>query len=84
MSDAALDNEQYASTTGSPISKRGVGYTVYDPMGLKIGRAERVFVNWDQEPEYVRVRIGLIGMRSVLIPVQFAEIDDERQILVLK
>ena len=84
MSDAALDNEQYVSTTDAPVSKRGVGYAVYDPMGQKIGRAERVFVNWDQEPEYVRVRIGLIGWRSVLIPVQFAEIDDERQILVLK
>lgn len=84
MSDAALDNEQYVSTTDSTISKRGVGYTVYDPMGQKIGRAERVFLNWHQEPEYVRVRIGLIGRRSVLIPVQFAEIDDERQNLVLK
>jgi hypothetical protein len=39
MSDAALDNEQYATITGSPISKRGVGYAVYDPMGQKIGRA---------------------------------------------
>ena len=37
-----------------------------------------------KNPEYVRVRIGLIGRRSVLIPAQFAEIDDERRILVLK
>ena len=57
---------------------------VAGPMGQKIGRAERVFVNRDQEPEYVRVRIGLIGRRSVLIPAQFAEIDDERRILILK
>jgi PRC-barrel domain len=63
------------STTDSPVSKWGIGYAVYDPMGQKIGRAESVFVNRDQEPEYVRVRLGLIGRRSVLVPVQFVEIE---------
>jgi hypothetical protein len=43
-----------------------------------------VFVNRNEEPEYVRVRIGFFGQKSVLIPVQFAEVDDERQTLVLK
>jgi hypothetical protein len=63
---------------------RGAGYAVYDPLGQKIGRAEKVFVNWNKECEYVRVRIGLFGRKSVLIPVQLAEVDDERRILVLK
>jgi hypothetical protein len=63
---------------------RGAGYAVYDPLGQKIGRAEKVFVNWNKEFEYVRVRIGLFGRKSVLIPVQLAEVDDERRILVLK
>ncbi|HSK83573.1 MAG TPA: hypothetical protein VK902_09270 [Rubrobacter sp.] len=72
------------SNTDSAASTRGAGYAVCDHLGQKIGRAEEVFVNGDEEPEYVRVRIGLLGKRSVLIPVQFAELDDERQILVLK
>jgi hypothetical protein len=53
-------------------------------LGQKIGSAEEVFVNWNEEPQYVRVRIGLFGRKSVLIPVQFTEVDNERQILVLK
>lgn len=53
-------------------------------MGQKIGTAEQVFMNRNQQPEYVRVRVGLFGRRSVLIPVQFAEVDDVRQILILK
>jgi hypothetical protein len=53
-------------------------------LGQRIGSADEVFMNWNEEPEYVRVRIGLFGRKSVLIPVQFAEVDDERQILVLK
>jgi hypothetical protein len=84
MSDAALGNDAQVGTTNSAASKRGVGYAVHDPVGQKIGRAEEVFVNLDEEPEYVRVRIGLLDRRTVLIPVQFAEVDDERQILVLK
>ncbi len=48
-----------------------VGYEILDPEGRKIGRAKEVFTNAHGEPEYVRVRIGLLGMRSVLIPVGF-------------
>jgi hypothetical protein len=86
MSDATLDNKPNLSTPSSATSKRGAGYAVFDPLGQKIGSAEELFVNWSEEPEYikVKVRVGLFGRKSVLIPVQFAEVDDERQILVLK
>jgi hypothetical protein len=86
MSDAALDNESNVGTpsSGSAASKRGAGYAVFDPLGQRIGSAEEVFVNWNEEPEYVKVRIGLFGRKAVLIPVQFAEVDDEKRILVLK
>jgi hypothetical protein len=33
---------------------------------------------------YIRVRIGPSGTKTVLIPVQFVETDEERKILVLK
>jgi PRC-barrel domain len=82
--DAAVDKQSHASSAGSAAPKRRAGYAVYDPLGQKIGSAEEVFRNKDGEPQYVRVRMGLFGMRSVLIPVQFAEVDDERQTLVLK
>jgi len=84
MSNAALDDRAKVSSANSAPSIRGGGYAVYDPLRQKIGRAERVFVNWNEEPEYIRVRIGFFGLKSVLIPVQLAEVDDERQMLVLK
>lgn len=64
--------------------ERCVGYGVYDPLGEKIGSVERLFVNESQEPEYVRVRIGLFRLRSILIPVGFVEIDEELRSLMLK
>lgn len=59
-----------------------VGYSVCDPRGQKIGRAERLFVNGRGEPEYIRVKTGLF--KTVLIPVQSVAADEERRALVLQ
>lgn len=60
------------------------GYGVHDPMGQKVGRLEKLFVNDEGEPEYVRVGIGLFARRSVLIPVESALADEERRRLTLQ
>ena len=84
MPDATIDRRPHASGASSATSKWATGYAVFDPLGQKIGRAEEVFVNWDGEPGHIRIRLGLFGMKSVLIPVQFVETDDENKALVLK
>ena len=84
MPDAALDERSHASTMRCADAKRGAGYAVYDPVGQKIGSAEEVFVNQDGEPMYIRVHIGLLFSRTVLIPVQFVETYDEIETLVVK
>ena len=61
-----------------------VGYSVCDPRGQKIGRAEKAFLNGSGEPEYISVKTGLFGFRTVLIPVQTAAVDEERRALVLQ
>jgi hypothetical protein len=61
-----------------------VGYRVCDPRGQKIGRAEKVFLNGSGEPEYIRVKMGLLGIKTILIPVQAAAVDEERRALVLQ
>ena len=43
-----------------------------------------MFANSDGEPLYIRVRIGLFGMKTVLIPVQVVETDKVRKTLVMK
>ena len=83
MSDTTVQEQTTAGGAGSVASKWGAGYAVYDPVGQKIGIAEEVFANRDGEPVYVRVRIGLFA-RSVLIPVQVVEMDEQSKTLVLK
>lgn len=60
------------------------GYGVHDPLGRKVGRVQKLFVNDEGEPEYVRVRLGLLGLRQVLIPVESALADEERKRLTLQ
>ena len=43
-----------------------------------------MFANSDGEPVYIRVRIGLFGMKTVLIPVQFVDTDKVRKTLFMK
>ena len=59
-------------------------YAVHDPQGCKIGNLEALLFNEHQEPEYVRVTIGFLEFRTVLIPVQAVAVDEGRRALVLQ
>ena len=60
------------------------GYWVRDPLGRKIGRLKRLFLNESGGAEYAEVKVGLFGMKTVLIPVQTVTADAERRFLVLE
>jgi hypothetical protein len=61
-----------------------VGYVVCDPLGKKVGSVERLFVNGGGEPEYIRVKMGLLGPKSVLLPVLYVAVDEKRRVLLLE
>ena len=84
MPKAAIHAPTNVGRATAAATNNGSGYSVYDPVGQKIGIVERVFANPDGEPVYIRVRIGFFGMRAVLIPVQVVETDEKRKTLVLK
>ena len=71
---------------GGSIWTRGeyIGYTVCDPRGQKIGCAEKIFLNGSGEPEYISVKMGFFGFKTVLIPVQTATVEEEWRALVLQ
>lgn len=71
-------------SSGVEAPERYVGYGVYDPLGRKIGSVEKLFVHENHKPEYVRVKMGLFGLKYVLTPVGFVAIDQERRTLMLK
>ncbi len=47
------------------IEDRFAGYEVYDQAGEKIGRVDDLFVDENDQPEYIGVKMGLFGLKSV-------------------
>src|SRR3712207_3134520 len=60
------------------LEERFEGYEVYDPNGEKIGKVDDLFVDENDQPEYIGVKMGLLGMKSTLIPWELASADEER------
>jgi uncharacterized protein (TIGR02271 family) len=52
------------------------GYTVYDNAGSKIGKVDDLFLDQNDSPEYIGVKMGLLGTRSTLIPMELATTDE--------
>ena len=61
-----------------------VGYELHDPLGKKIGSVQERFLNDNDEPEYIKVKMGFLGSRSVLIPVESVAVNEERRFLILR
>jgi hypothetical protein len=64
--------------------KQCAGYWVCDPRGRKIGKLKRLFLNGSGGAEYAEVKVGLFGVKTVLIPLQTVSLDAERRSLVLE
>ena len=56
-------------------------YTVYDQHYEKIGKVDDLFVDEHDQPEYIGVKTGFLGMTSTLIPMELARVNDRRKLI---
>jgi uncharacterized protein (TIGR02271 family) len=66
-----------------PPEERYAEYGIYDQYGERIGPLSDLFVDENDEPEYVGVETGLPRNRSVLIPAEAITIDDRLRRMVV-
>src|SRR3712207_3791160 len=64
------------------LEDRFAGYEVYDSNAEKIGKVDDLFVDENDNPEYVGVKMGFLGTRSTLIPMDIVTVEDESSRLV--
>ena len=57
------------------------GYQAYDLHYEKIGKVDDLFVDEHDNPEYVGVKIGFLGTRTTLIPIELVRINDKRRLV---
>ena len=63
------------------VADRFAGYTVYDRSYEKIGNVDDLFLDESDQPEYIGVKMGFLGTRTTLIPLQMARVNDARQVI---
>ena len=56
-------------------------YTVYDQHYEKIGKVDDLFVDENDQPEYIGVKTGFLGMKSTLIPMELVRVNDRRKLI---
>ena len=60
------------------IEDEYAGYTVMDQGGSKIGKVDDLFLDENNQTEYIGVKMGFLGTKSTLIPTEIATVDKER------
>jgi uncharacterized protein (TIGR02271 family) len=63
------------------LEDRYVGYTVYDRHYKKMGEVDVLFLDENDQPEYIGVKMGFLGTRSTLIPFEMVRVNDARQVI---
>jgi uncharacterized protein (TIGR02271 family) len=77
-----LTDARHDDDFGTP-EEQYAGYEVYDQDGQKIGRPDDLFVDENDNPEYVGVRTDPLGTRSALIPGDVITVDHSLRHMVV-
>jgi hypothetical protein len=67
--------------TFTELGDRYAGYTVYDSSHEKMGKVDDLFLDENDQPEYLGVKMGFLGTRSTLIPLEMVRVNDARQLI---
>ena len=57
------------------------GYQVYDVHYEKIGKVDDLFIDENDQPEYIGVKMGFLGTKSTLIPIELVRVNDKRELV---
>jgi len=58
-------------------------YTVYDQHYEKVGKVDDLFVDENDQPEYIGVKMGFLGTKSTLIPIELVRVNDRRRLVAV-
>ena len=60
------------------VEDQYAGYTVVDESGSKIGKVDDLFLDENDQPEYLGVKVGFLGTSSTLIPADITTVNNEQ------
>jgi uncharacterized protein (TIGR02271 family) len=76
--------DETEETTGLTYEERYADYEVYDQLGKKFGKVDALFLDEDDELEYVGVKTSPVDIQSSLIPAEVVTVDDQQRRMVVE
>src|SRR5919202_6621590 len=71
---------EHRSDRFTALEDEYAGYEVYDRNGEKIGKVDDLFIDEHDQPEYVGVKMGFLGLEGTsLIPIELARVDENNR-----
>lgn len=67
--------------SASNLQQDYASYRVFDEHYEEIGKVDDIFIDENDRPEYVGVKMGFLGMKSTLIPMDIVRANDRRELL---
>jgi sporulation protein YlmC with PRC-barrel domain len=58
------------------LEEKYEGYSVYDNRGEKIGKVDDLFIDEADREEYIGVKMGFLGRKSTLIPMDIVRVNE--------
>jgi uncharacterized protein (TIGR02271 family) len=56
-------------------------YKVYDQHYEEIGKVDDIFVDENDQPEYIGVKMGFLGLKSTVVPIELVRVNDKRELI---
>lgn len=56
-------------------------YKVYDQHYEEIGKVDDIFVDENDQPEYIGVKMGFLGLKSTVVPISLVRVNDKRELI---
>src|ERR671914_2928933 len=58
------------------LEEKYEGFTVYDNQGSRIGKVDDLFIDETDREEYIGVKMGFLGRKSTLIPMDIVRVNE--------
>lgn len=56
-------------------------YKVYDHHYNEIGKVDDIFVDENDRPEYIGIKMGFLGLKSTVVPMEMIRVNDKRGLI---
>lgn len=74
-------NTGRSSDAERDLQERYSQYKVYDEHYEEIGKVDDIFIDENDRPEYIGVKMGFLGLKSTVVPMDLVRINDRRGLI---